>query len=139
MPQHYTVYTLVDITNSGITNPRTENKLGYNQQQNLNTILQLIGLRSQPIEYRVSKLEAQDIVDYDFGKAYHGLHTVWKLEFVSEHTDVYAKDNNKTFFLISDCDGAAFTGKLTETVDFKYNTFETTDINLLNLYFNISV
>ncbi len=139
MPQRYTLYTLVDITNSEITNPRIENKLGYNQQQNLNTILQLIGLRSQPIEYTVSKLEAQDLVNHEFGKAYHGLHTVWKLDFTSEHTDVYAKDNNKTFFLINDCDGAAFTGKLTETVKFEYNTFETTDADSINLYFKSAV
>jgi hypothetical protein len=133
--QSYTIYTLVDITNSNVTNVKSTNTHGYNQQQNLNTLLQLISLRSQPIEVQINKLMAQDVVKYGFGKQFSGLHTVWKLDFISEHTDVFNKDDNEVYFLEHDCDGAAFTAKLDETVKFKTNTFEVFNKNTVNIRF----
>jgi hypothetical protein len=135
MSEKYYAYTLIDITESSITNPRTTNTIGYNQQQNLNTLLQLISLRSQPMDYAVFKLEAQDLVNFEFGKQFQGQHSVWKLEFASQHADVFTKNEDKTYFLKNDCDGAAFTNNLTETVSFTSNTFETLDSNAVNLYF----
>ena len=133
--QQYQAFTLVDITDSNVTNPRSENRKGYNQHQNLNTLIQLIGLRSQPLNYTVTKLEAQDLVNYRFGKQFSGQHTVWKFDFVSEHLEIYNKDNNDVYFLQEDCDGAAFTGSLDETATFENNTFETKDTNHINIYF----
>ena len=71
---HYSAYTLVDITN---TNVNQSGKLAgkANQQQNLNTLIQSIGLRSQPIDPKVTVLMTQDIANYEFGSAYKGLHT----------------------------------------------------------------
>jgi hypothetical protein len=77
-----------------VTNSKSTNTHGYNQQQNLNTLLQVISLRSQPIEIQVSKLIAQDVVKYGFGKQFNGLHTVWQLDFISEHSNVFSKDTN---------------------------------------------
>lgn len=135
MRNKYSVYTLIDITHSNITNSRSENIEGYNQQQNLNTLIQLIGLRSQPVHYNVEVKTEQDLVDYSFGNAFKGLHTVWKFDFASEHSDVYLKDNDPVYFLKKDCDGVAFTPYLTETVNFLNNTFETTNKEILNIYF----
>lgn len=129
------MYTLVDITNSQVTNSRSENTNGYNQQQNLNTLIQLIGLRSQPVYYTVTIDKQQDLVDYRFGNAYKGLHTVWKFEFATEHSDVYLKDDDPVHFLVEDCDGASFTPYLDETVNFLTNSFETKNPELLNIYF----
>lgn len=135
MQDKYTAYTLVDITDSKITNSNSKNTDGYNQQQNLNTLIQLIGLRSQPIHTSVLVQETQDLVNYKFGNAFKGLHTVWKFDFVSEHTDVYSNHNDSVYFLKEDCDGAAFTPYLNETVNFLSNTFETKDPEQLNIYF----
>lgn len=135
MTQRYTAYTLVDITESGITNSKTEDTLGYNQQQNLNTLIQLIGLRSQPMQYTITILKTQDVAEYNFGTVFKGLHTVWKFEFVSEHTGVFEYNDNETHFLTHDCDGAAFTHQLQETVEFTAPVFQTTNKNLKNLYF----
>jgi hypothetical protein len=135
LTQKYTAYTLIDITNSGVTSPRSSDNAGYNQHQNLNTIIQLIGLRSQPLHYSVALLETQDLVNFNFGKQFSGLHNVWKFEFVSEHSDVYSKDNDPVYFLTEDCDGVAFTSHLNETVTFSSNTFETKDKDKLNIYF----
>jgi hypothetical protein len=136
VPQKYIVYTLADITNTGVTNPRTLDVKGYNQQQNLNTVLQLIGLRSQPYNYLVEPLLGQDVVNYGFGIVFKGLHTVWKLEFLSEHTDVYTLNDNNIHFLIEDCDGAAFTSGLDDTAKFSTNNFETKNKELINMYFH---
>lgn len=135
MQERYTVYTLVDITETNVTNARSTEVKQYNQQQNLNTLIQLIGLRSQPIQMSITVLETQDLVDYEFGNSFKGLHTVWKFEFASEHLQVYEKDNDPVFFLKEDCDGAAFTPYLDETVNFLSNTFETLDPTSVNIYF----
>lgn len=135
MEERYTVYTLVDITQTDVTNARSTDTKKYNQQQNLNTLIQLIGMRSQPIQLRVTVLTTQDVADYEFGTAFKGLHTVWKFDFVSEHVQVYEKDNDPVYFLKEDCDGAAFTPYLDETVNFLSNTFETKDTAAINTYF----
>ena len=131
MIQQYIAYTLVDITN----NRNTKNTSAYNQKQNLNTFIQLAGLRSQPVSFTVTCLEAQDVVDYRLGSAHTGLHHVWKIEFAVEHADVYMLNDNPVHFLENDFDGAAFTPYLTETANFITNTFETYHEKLLNIYF----
>lgn len=136
MTQLYTAYTLVDISASNVVSMTSKDYVGYNQQQNLNTLLQLISLRSQPINMQVQVLQAQDLVNFNFGKLYKGLHTVWKLTFGSEYSNVYEFNNNPVFFLEKDCDGVGFVPDLKETVDFKSYTFETVDVDTINLYFN---
>lgn len=118
-----------------MTNAKSTNTHGYNQQQNLNTLLQVISLRSQPIEIQISKLMTQDVVNYGFGKQFSGLHTVWKLDFIAEHSDVFNKDTNDVYLLEHDCDGVAFTDKLDETVTFKLNTFEVFNKDTVNIRF----
>ena len=70
---YYTAYTLVDITNTN-ESKITKNKGAFLQQQNLNTLIQTIGIRSQPLDIQVTVEMAQDIVNYEFGKRYQGLH-----------------------------------------------------------------
>lgn len=135
MLQKYTIYTLVDITETKNTDYKTKHTKEYNQQQNLNTLIQLISLRSQPVNYSVNKLLTQDIAEYDFGIAFTGQHTVWKMDFVSEHSDIFNYNDDPVYFLKEDCDGAAFTDKLNETVKFKHSTFECKSDNMLNTYF----
>jgi len=135
LTEKYTAYTLVDITNSKNTNSKSNNIQEYNQQQNLNTIIQLIGLRSQPIDYSIQQLNAQDLVNYCFGNQFKGLHTVWKFNFVVEHSRVYEQNNDPVYFLKSDFDGVAFTPHLNETVNFITATFETFNKEVINVYF----
>lgn len=135
MIQQFTAYTLVDITETNVFNSRTSDTKSYNQQQNLNTLIQLISMRSQPINIYVTALSAQDLVNFSFGKQFSGLHNVWKLNFASEHTDVYKHNEDSVYFLKEDSDGAAFVSKLDETVKFKRSTFETKNKNSINLYF----
>ena len=131
---NYVAYTLVDISNTNESKIQ-RNKLHFFQQQNLNTLVQTIGLRSQPLEPSVSVLLAQDIVNFGFGKQYQGLHTVWKLNFSTEHNDVYNKQGNKTFHLLNDCDGVAVYTNLEETAELTTKSFETISTKVVNLYF----
>jgi hypothetical protein len=131
---HYSAYTLVDITNTNVNQSRTH-IVQSNQQQNLNTLVQSLGLRSQPINPKISVLMTQDIVNYEFGIAYQGLHTVWRLDFSIEHNDVFSKNGNKTFHLLNDCDGVAIYTNLEETTELKTKSFETISTKVVNLYF----
>lgn len=138
MPENYTAYTLVDITYTSNINHRSKNTIAYNQTQNTNTIIQLAGIRSQPVSFAVTEFKAQDLAEYRFGKQFTGLHSVWKFKFAVEHSGVFNLDNNPVHFLIQDFDGVAFTPYLGETVNFSSSTFETIDPKLLNIYFTFS-
>ena len=67
---NYIAYTLVDITNTNESR-LDRNKIKFFQQQNLNTLIQTIGLRSQPMHSKVELEMAQDIVNLGFGKQYY--------------------------------------------------------------------
>ena len=53
----YSIYTLIDITDSGILSPKTDAK-GFFQSQNLNTFIQCISLRAQPVLSSINKVDA---------------------------------------------------------------------------------
>lgn len=131
----FEAFTMVDITNS------KESKIfnsQYKQQQNLNTLVNTISLRSQPIDPKVIIKMAQSMDDYKFGRLYEGVHTVWCLSFSIEHSGVYDKyKKDDLYFLKNDSDGVAIINNLEETIDVNSNCFETLDARISNLYFNI--
>ena len=131
---NFTAYTLVDITNTN-HHKSTVKKHRFLQQQNLNTLIQTIGLRSQPLEPSVDQLMTQDIAQYGFGNEYKGLHTVWRLNFSIEHSKVFALNTNKTHYLDNDSDGIAIYTGLEESAYIKTRAFETFNVKLVNLYF----
>jgi len=108
-------YTLFDITYTGI---RQRNKIPEgvdtqkfiyqrNTQNNLDTLLQVISLRSQPeilqnpimIEYNLEEL------DY-FGFMYTGENVlVWMFEFEVHHSSVFNDGIEEFGYLYNDCDG----------------------------------
>ena len=89
----YTLYTLVDITPTGVV--RGPDSLRRDQQRNWETVLQAIGLISQPIE--VAAVEIHDEVPLEwieFGEFYTGKHSVWTWRFTAEHSNVFAQGDN---------------------------------------------
>ena len=125
---NYTAYTLVDISNTTETKI-TRNKIAFLQQQNLNTLIQTVGLRSQPLEPSVTIKMTQDIVDYEFGNEYQGLHTVWQFDFSIEHSEVLSDLSQ----LLNDCNGIPIYTGLEETAEISSKCFETVDPTLVNL------
>lgn len=89
--KHYTCYTLVDITETGVIRDSEAQQLQRNQQRNWETVLQCISLLAQPMEiaqlspYPCECVETQ----FEFGSEYRGPHRVWIFNFSVEHEDVF--------------------------------------------------
>lgn len=126
-----TAYTLVDITDSGNTNPKGTT-LTYKQAQNLNSLIQSLSMRTQLVLSSVNILLDQDLTNYSFGSDYSGLHTVWAFDFASEQPDVWRKDNDLAFFATQDVDQVPVYTELTNSLDI--NDYFTTYTNLKNIY-----
>ena len=91
----YTGITLVDITATGITRHRTGQETARDQQRNWETVLQVIGLRSQP-QLIEGPITAEFDIDElsEFGEMYFGKQRVWIFCFGVEHEDVFLEDND---------------------------------------------
>jgi hypothetical protein len=79
--EFFTIYSLVDVTDSGII---TGSGKEYQQAQNLSVLLQTIGLRCQPFISSVMKLVGQNVSNYEFGTAHSGNHSIWVTKFATE-------------------------------------------------------
>ena len=125
--QRIVAHTLVDITSSGTVRVRDANTKEYHQQQNLNVLLQTIGLRTQPIDHEVKAIPDADASHYGFDSTYDGSHTVWRLTFDIQHNQVFNDGEDELGLLKLDANGVAITADLNETAHFAVNTFNTTD------------
>lgn len=134
--EYFTAFTLVDITDSGVTDPRTSDVIGYNQAQNLNVLLQLISLRAQPIVVSISKREDQDLADYSFGSTFSNTEaSVWIIKFATEYKGAWANGVDQSYHLVNDCQGVAVTTGLDETETITPALFNTVSSTAKNLYF----
>ena len=132
----YTVYTLIDITDSGIVSPKV-NANGFFQAQNLNTFIQSVSLRSQPVLSSVTILTAKDLSDYEFGSNFTGLHDIWVLKFASETADAWKKENNSVYMLEEDFNTMPIHITLDETALINPEIIDTKTVNK-NTYFKFS-
>jgi hypothetical protein len=134
MTQLITAMTLVDITNSHVSQARLSNTIEYHQQQNLNVLLQTIGLRTQPLEPLVTIYQGIPLKDLNFGRFYGDEpQTFWSLKFYLEHSQVWDDGQDEFALLKQDAHGVAITSDLENTVEFPVNIFDTLDN--VNLYF----
>jgi len=134
--QHFIAgYTLVDITNTGVTRDRDNNYLERNQERNWETVLQCISLRAQPMNM-VNKVEEVDLDYMEFGEMYTGKHRVWSFAFVVEHSGVFAKQDEPLGLLDDSFDQVPVITYLTETARFILPIFYTHGA-IKNIYFKI--
>lgn len=135
--EYFNAYTLIDITDSGVTNMFDQDQIGYHQAQNLNVILQTVGLRSQPTIVSVREMTNQTLSEYNFGSDFTALtnQQVWLVKFTSEHKGSWKNNNDNTYHLVQDCNGVAVTDGLANTATFDTPVFNTTGPAQLNLYF----
>jgi len=132
----YTIYTLIDITDSGIVSPKVDAK-GFFQAQNLNTFIQSVSLRSQPVLSSVTMLTAKDLSDYEFGSNFTGIHDIWILKFASETRDAWRKNNDNVYLLKQDFDTTPIHTILDETVVINPESVDASTIST-NTYFKFS-
>lgn len=145
------LYTLVDISTTGtigqFKNIKKTNLLGdsldteplwkksRNQQRNWETVIQIIGLRAQPIYLENSViLTNQDLSQYAFGTSHVGTGTVWTLTFGVEAANVYDSNNIPLQSLVDDFDGVPIITGLNESFSFQKSVFLTKN-GMKNVYF----
>lgn len=131
-------YTLIDITDTGVYRQSAENSLERNQQRNWETVLQIIGLRTQPLNIR-SPINPQKVSlsIHQFGSFYSGSQMCWKFVFRVENPYVLGPEDNPITFLEQDFDKIPIISGLNETIALPDSVFYTGGI-LKNIYFRIS-
>lgn len=131
-------YTLIDITNTGVYRPSTQLVTERNQQRNWETVVQVIGLRTQPIDIISAQTsKTVSMTGREFGSYYRSSQCCWKFMFFVEHNHVFGPAEHPTKFLEQDFDQIPIITGLTETVALPDPVFYTTGI-LKNLYFTVS-
>jgi hypothetical protein len=133
----YTIYTLIDITDSNVSSPKINEKKFY-QSQNLNTFMQVIGLRTQPIISSIIKLETQDTAAYNFGTGFTSNQTVWVLKFVSDTDRAWYNNGSFTALLLQDFNLIPIHDQLDETATIDGDIINTNSEEKTNTYFSFS-
>src|SRR6056297_3105349 len=124
----FKLQTLVDITETGAR--RTDETKKYRQQQNWMTLLQTLGLRSNPIITKQT-FESKGAKSTGFGTDYKGSQRVWTVEFEIEREGSLSLD-----MLIEDFEFVPIIVGLDETVEFEKSIFSTRDPKSINITFS---
>lgn len=129
----FTLYTLFDITDSKVTNPK-ESKQGFYQAQNLNSFVQTISLRTQPYILSVKSLGNKDLKKFNFGTEYKK-RKVWKIDFECENPSAWNRENNPTALLEQDFHMVPVHVDLKENTKFLQPIVDTVSEEYRNTYF----
>ena len=119
--EYFTVCTLVDITKTNVTRNNHEQEFERNQQRNWESVLQVIGLRAQPMTLigPFTDMIDEDLVKKLFGEMYHNSdQRVWVASFAVEHKEVFVKDNDQLGALKEDFNQVPIICGLNETARF---------------------
>ena len=95
-------FTLIDVTKTDVTKYTPELERMRNKQRNWETVVQVLGLRSQIMGIRQLKTETVDLSGYQFGDEYTGRHRVWTFEFEVEFENLYLQNHDPYGTLKSD-------------------------------------
>ena len=114
------IVTLVDITATGITRSTGDRDLERNEQRNWETVVQVLGLRTQPHIVRwpqVLDLDAEDVKAL-FGDIYSGPQRAWEFEFTADHPEAYNTEEGPLTGLLKDFEQVPVITGLNETARF---------------------
>jgi len=128
MYEHIVCYTLIDITDSSAL-----------QRQNLNTLIQTIALRANPMQIKVHMMGNQNMKDYEFGDNYGGNHNVWLLSFTVEQSNVFQNKNGELGGLEDDIHQVPIIADLLESAAIDPQIFDTKNQLTKNTYFDRQV
>jgi hypothetical protein len=115
-------FTLVDITQTN--NIDSDNSKSRNQQRNWETVIQVIGLRSQPTLLSSPTADLLDLSYFRFGTEYTGMQKVWTFKFGTEQDGVYSNDVSPFGLLENDFVKVPIIIGLDESVPMSWNTFK---------------
>lgn len=131
MSRQFTLLTLVDITNTGSAHGTG---IPRDQQRNWETVLQVIGLRAQPLDIQGPIIIEGPLDSLEFGEFYQGNHRVWVMNFSVEHDDVWTHANKETAGLEDDFAQVPIITGLEETARFILPIFYAHG-SIKNIYF----
>lgn len=126
--EKYIINTLIDITSTRVITPKND-PLGFHQEQNLNTFLQILGLRTQILSYSVSVKKTAKLENYNFGEGFNKTSSVWTLTFIPEATMPWKKEEDSTFWLYKDFDNVPIHSGLCEKAKIKPEVVDCSGIN----------
>lgn len=130
---NFSLYTLIDITNTNITNPKTDSFKFY-QFQNYNTFIQTISLRTQPEIVSCKYLGNKDLSKFNFGAEFKK-RKVWKIDFECENPSAWISDQNPVGLLIKDFHGVPVHINLSENIKLSIPIIDTISDDTRNTYF----
>jgi len=120
--QVFAGYTLVDVTATGVIRG-VNGDLNRDQQRNWETVLQCIGLRTQPHHIQPPELIIGPSEAFEFGEFYQGEQHVWAWTWAIENTGVYEMNNDPIGGLHKDFEQVPIIVGLEETAKFMLPIF----------------
>lgn len=121
------IYTLIDITETG--ERRGPDKLAIGQQSNYDSVISVLGLRSNP-EPEYVKQHNGALTELGFGSKFKGKHNYWEMLFTIPDS------SNDIETMQSDFDLVPVILELSETAKINISVFKTTDSTERNIVFN---
>jgi len=115
--------TLVDITATGVTRSNDPDSIERNQQRNWETVLQCMGLRSQPQNITSPVKVTFDLSLLEFGDLYTNEQAVWTWTWTVDQSEVYDLPGKKLGGLIKDFEQVPIIVGLAETARFMLPIF----------------
>ena len=125
MIETITAHTLIDIS---------DGKSAL-QEQNLNTLVQVVSLRANPLQIETTLLGNQDLSQYDFGDDFGGNHNVWKFVFKVEQQDIFTNRNGELGGLEDDVHNCPIINDLMESCKINPAVFDSKNPKTKNIYF----
>lgn len=122
-PQFFVGYSLVDITATGVIRSDDAFDVGRNQQRNWETVLQCIGLKTQPLHIQLPQVIEDSVDAYRFGEFYSGKHRIWQWSWAIEAEGVYDLPGKPLAALNTDFEQVPIITNLTETARFMLPIF----------------
>ena len=119
----YKLYTLVDITHTGQYRNEPGKEVARWQEQNFNTVLQTIGLRSN-VDFRTNP-EAINVSGKLVGLEIEDIVKVWRFDFYTDQDFVFEQDDNPVGILEELFDAVPFITGLTEKMEQRWAVFVT--------------
>jgi hypothetical protein len=136
--QSITVYTLFDITETGVVRSFKMDNLPFTtksgvtilrelewrfarqQQSNLEVLLQVMSLRVQLHNIVMHDVIRESLSKHQFDKHFKGKHNIWSLTFDVEQIEALSDDDNPIGALCNDCNHVPMLINLNETVNDNY-------------------
>lgn len=124
----FTIYTLVDITQTKQYRKELGKEKQKSQQQNFDMVIQTIGMRTNPSFISGPTVINDQLNKHKFGTVFSGTHNIWVFHFFTEHKDTLMDNNNNPCgLLLQDLNFVPFISSLDETVIFNKDIFSTQD------------